>query len=185
MPRIPARYAPRVEELALPALRDLHAAAAVLDNHDLLVRELNRAGVADPLYRALDEAGEVLEHAVRTAWTDGPSDAPPVGGLPLPTHTPEPWWVQPTDGDPRHPFRIEADAGHVADVPAWSRYGTPSPTAAANAALLGAAAAMARSLQDLLRWAEVTGGWEAACWDRARTVLATALGAESSPRPEE
>ena len=41
-----------------------------------------------------------------------------------------------------------------------------------NARLIAAAPAMRRILADLLQWAAQTGGWEAACWAAACSLLA-------------
>jgi hypothetical protein len=43
---------------------------------------------------------------------------------------------------------------------------------------------MREALADLLEWASHTGGWDAPCWDRAKSVMRRVRQAEDAPKPK-
>lgn len=86
-------------------------------------------------------------------------------------HTPGPWRSLRVEIGAYYTHQIETNAGHIASVVGWSDFGTVCPTTEANVRLIEHAPEMAQALQDLLAWAAMMGGWDAACWQRAQRVL--------------
>ena len=90
--------------------------------------------------------------------------------------TPGPWRRAALEDGEYFTHQIEITEGHVASLVGWSVHGQTCPVTEANGRLIEHAPEMADALDRLLRWAEQMGGWDAPCWEHARSVLVRAIG---------
>jgi hypothetical protein len=93
-------------------------------------------------------------------------------------HTPGPWHSVRFETGEYYTHEISAAGGHIASVVGWTSFGSTCPTTEANARLIAHAPDLVTALQSLIAWADTMGGWEAACWERARSALVSAFGGE-------
>lgn len=56
--------------------------------------------------------------------------------------------------------------------PTPCRHIASAPATEAETGMQERLAAATEALEDLLAWAEITGGWDAPCWGRAKRTLA-------------
>jgi len=94
-------------------------------------------------------------------------------------HTPGPWRSARFETGEYYTYQICAAAGHIASVVGWTNFGSTCPTTEANARLIAHAPDLVTTLQSLIAWADTMGDWEAACWERARSALVSALGGKA------
>ena len=88
-------------------------------------------------------------------------------------HAAAPWSCSRPETATYYVYQIGTLEGHIASVVGWTVVGTACPVTDANARLITQAPALADALKSLLAWGEAMGGWEAPCWARAQTVLAS------------
>lgn len=84
-------------------------------------------------------------------------------------HTPGPWRRVRVDTPDYYTDQIEVTGGRIASVTGWSNFGARCPITDANARLIKHAPDMAEALRALFAWADIMGGWDAPCWERARS----------------
>ncbi|GAB0120053.1 hypothetical protein [Acidisoma sp. 7E03] len=87
-------------------------------------------------------------------------------------HAPEPWTLVRSETPEYYVYEINAGPGRVASIAGWTHFGTICPVTEGNAQLIRKAPTMLRVLKSLLQWNHFTGGWDAACWQDARDLLA-------------
>ena len=100
-------------------------------------------------------------------------------------HAPEPWTCLRAEEPDYYIGLINSPAGHVTSIANWGAFGKTCSTSEANARLICQAPALMRVLKRLVQWSQLTGGWDAECWQEAETLLAELQSAQQAPETDE
>lgn len=92
-----------------------------------------------------------------------------------------PWTRVRCESGEYYVYQIENAHGHIASITGWGEVGNTCPVTEAHARLFTQAADLAEVVDDLLKWAERTGGWDAPCWARAAALREMLLGSQDDP----